>query len=84
MMWTLWVYALVLLPLWWAISSGVGFAKNYKIAKRMGLPIVVSPVHTTNPLRLMLQPTLGSALLKFPLGLCNWVRYSESRIESSG
>lgn len=84
MMWNLWACALVLVPLWWTISSAVGFAKNYKTAQRMGLPIVVSPVHTTNPIWLMLQPTLGSALLKSPLGLGKWVRYSESRFESSG
>lgn len=82
-MWPLWAYALVLAPVWWTISSVVGFAKNYQTAKRMDLPIVVSPVHTTNPIWLMLQPILGSLLLKFPFGLCKWVRYSESHFGSS-
>lgn len=75
-MWTTWILLLFAAPLFRLASSVFSFARNYREAKRMGLPIVCSPVYSRSLPWLALSPLLGPLLLKAPFGLGSWVRYN--------
>lgn len=69
-----WVIVLLAAPALLLLQSLVSLAKNYRIAKKTGLPIVVSPIHIYNPLWMVLGGLVGPLLLKAPFGLGAWVR----------
>lgn len=55
-------------------SSIFSLIQNYFTARKMGLPIVISPVYSRNLAWLALSPILGPLLLKLPFGMGSWVR----------
>jgi hypothetical protein len=75
-MWPIWILLLFAAPAFRLASSIISFVQNYVTAKRMGLPIVWSPVYSRNLAWLALSPLLGPLLLKLPFGLGSWVRYN--------
>lgn len=75
-MWPTWILLLLAVPVLRLASSVLSFARNYRAAKAMGLPIVSSPVYSRNLSWLVLSPLLGPLLLKAPFGLGSWVRYN--------
>lgn len=75
-MWLIWILLLFAAPMFRLVSSVFSFAQNYRVAKKMGLPIVSSPVYSRSLPWLVLSPLLGPLLLKLPFGLGSWVRYN--------
>lgn len=75
-MWPIWVLLLFAAPAFRVLSSIFSFAQNYLTARKMGLPIVSSPVYSRNLAWLVFSPLLGPLLLKLPFGLGSWVRYN--------
>lgn len=75
-MWPIWILLLFAAPAFRLLSSIFSFAQNYLAARKMGLPIVSSPVYSRNLAWLVLSPLLGPLLLKLPFGLGSWVRYN--------
>lgn len=69
-----WVLVLLAAPALLLLQSLVSLARNYQIAKKTGLPIVVSPVHFVNALWMVFGGLVGPLLLKAPFGLGAWVR----------
>lgn len=49
---------------------------NYRQARLVGLPIIVTPINALNPLWVLSQPWLIPILQRVPFGLCNFVNYS--------
>lgn len=77
-MWPLWLLALLALPLVYFLRSVEAFYVNYKDAKKMGIPIVYSPISVWNPIWLILAPVLAPMIRKLPFGLGDWVHYTTS------
>lgn len=75
-MWPIWILLLFAAPVFGLVSSAFSFAQNYRVAKKMGLPIVSSPVYSRSLPWLALSPLLGPLLLKLPFELGSWVRYN--------
>lgn len=75
-MWPIWILLLFAGPVFRLFSSVFSFAQNYRAAKKMGLPIVSSPVYSRSLPWLVLSPLIGPLLLKLPFGLGSWVRYN--------
>ncbi|OAA59773.1 Cytochrome P450 [Niveomyces insectorum RCEF 264] len=67
---SLWLTAVVGAAVWWFVSSAVRFAANYRDARRLGLPIVLSPINPLNlafvvlnaPLRPFLERVIPTAV----------------------
>ncbi|KAK0706119.1 cytochrome P450 [Lasiosphaeria miniovina] len=63
---------LALIPLWWMVTSAWGLLRNYRVAKRVGLPMIVIPwnidsafyVVFANPLRPFWESRLGPGYLR--------------------
>lgn len=66
--------ALAFWPLW-CISS---FLKNRRIAKAIGVPIVVSPIGPNNPFWMIFSRLVAPQLRRFPLNLGYFVRYNRT------
>lgn len=69
-----WIILLLAAPALLLLQSLVSLARNYRIAKKTGLPVVVSPINISNPVWMVLGGLVGPLLLKAPLGLGAWVR----------
>ena len=50
----------------WVVWCTVSFLKNLQTAKKLGFPIVISPVSTNNPLWIVLGPLCAPLLARFP------------------
>lgn len=75
-MWPIWILLLFSVPLFRLVNSVLSFAKNYRAAKKLGIPIVSSPVYSRSLPWMVLSPLIGPLLLKLPFGLGSWVRYN--------
>lgn len=60
----------------WFTYGIVCFAIKYSDARRIGIPIVLSPVSQMNVLWLILQPILLPLLRRLPFGLGSFIRYN--------
>jgi hypothetical protein len=49
---------------------------NYKQARRIGLPIIITPINAMNPVWFLTQKWLVPLLQRLPFGLGNFVNYS--------
>lgn len=59
----------------WSLLS---FARNYRTAQKIGLPIVVSPVDALNPVWYLSRNIVGAVFLKLPSGLGGWAHRLQS------
>ncbi|KAL2273597.1 hypothetical protein FJTKL_04194 [Diaporthe vaccinii] len=75
-MWPMWILLLFAGPVFRLVSSVLSFAKNYRAAKKLGIPIISSPVYSRSLPWMALSPLIGPLLLKLPFGLGSWVRYN--------
>ncbi|KUL83713.1 hypothetical protein ZTR_07518 [Talaromyces verruculosus] len=64
------------LALYHITSSVFAFLNNLDAAKKIGLPIVISPVSRTNPAWMIFQKHLVPLLTKLPFGLGSFTRYN--------
>ncbi|KAI1262025.1 cytochrome P450 [Xylariaceae sp. FL1019] len=62
--------ALLLRPIWTTIQ-------NYKEARKVGLPIFLTPIPSANPLMFVLGPALFPIMKALPGPICNWARYGD-------
>lgn len=60
----------------WFTYGIVCFARKYSDARRIGIPIVSSPVGQMNVLWIILQPILLPLLRRLPFGLGSFIRYN--------
>ena len=72
-----WLLAFSLVLAGWGFWTGNSFLSNLKIARRTGLPIVISPVFIFNPLWVLFHKNLISLLKSLPWGLGNFTRYNK-------
>lgn len=71
-MWSFWAVALFAAPALIFLKNLVSLARNYHIARKTNLPIVVSPVHRSGKLWLVLQRFVAPVLAKAFWVRCNW------------
>jgi cytochrome P450 len=62
----------VVLPLW----TIFGIFRNYQRARRMGLPILISPTDPFNPVWVLLRPYLNPLFARLPFGLGSFTEYN--------
>ncbi len=61
----------------WILWTSISLFLNYQVARKLALPIVISPLSALNPLwmlALKLLPVLPRFLEMLPFGLGNWAR----------
>ena len=60
----------------WVLWTSLALLKNYRVASRIGLPIIVSPVSTLNPFWIISYRVFPAilSLKKLPFGLGTWIR----------
>lgn len=51
-------------------------ASNYRAAKKLGLPVVVSPINARNVVWLLTQKYIGPIIYAAPFGLGAWARFT--------
>ena len=73
MNWSVALASLILASVTWTIISII---RNYSIARKIGLPIIVSPVSPLNPLWILTSRAFPSILLLryLPFGFGKWAR----------
>jgi len=73
MNWFFVLSSFILVILIWSVGSIIS---NYNVARKVGLPLVISPVAPLNPLWILLYRTIPSVLLLkyLPFGLGRWAR----------
>jgi cytochrome P450 len=71
------LYAGLSLALPYLIWSVFRFANNYIEAKKIGLPIVISPIDPRNPLWLLTKDRLKPIISRLPFGLGEWADRAE-------
>ncbi|MCJ1309028.1 hypothetical protein MMC25_002683 [Agyrium rufum] len=64
--------ACAILPVWTAYH----ILLNHRVARRIGLPIVISPISELNPLWILCRTHLTPYLVRLPIGLGDFTRYS--------
>ncbi|KAH6670774.1 cytochrome P450 monooxygenase-like protein [Halenospora varia] len=64
------------LVVFYCLNNLAALFKNYRIAKTVGVPIVISPISPHNGLWLALQSFLRRPLQSLPFGLGSFVRYN--------
>lgn len=64
--------ALIVLPPIWSLF------KNYREAKKVGLPIFITPIPGTNPLTWIIGPFVFPFMLRLPSPISDWARYGEA------
>ena len=71
-----WLILLGTASLAWILWTGSAILKNYGIARRIGLPIVISPVSALNPFWIISYRVFPAilSLQKLPFGLGTWTR----------
>ena len=57
----------------WSLTS---LLQNYRKAKRVGLPVLVTPITLNNPIWLLSSSYIEPILKRIPFGLTNFVHYS--------
>ena len=67
---------LLCLAVAWFTYGIVCFAIKYSDARRIGIPIVSSPVSQMNVFWIILQPILLPLLRRLPFGLGSFIRYN--------
>lgn len=70
------LYLIVGLPLAWAIYTALSLAVKYQNARRINVPMVLSPVGQMNVLWMFTQPVLLPWLKRLPFGLGSFTRYN--------
>lgn len=63
----------------WILWTSISLLLNYRAARKLALPIIISPLSALNPLwmlTLKLFPVLPGFLQLFPFGLGKWARCS--------
>ncbi|OAP58718.1 hypothetical protein AYL99_07808 [Fonsecaea erecta] len=66
------VYGILALVVW----TFHGLVSHYVAARKIGLPIIVTPIDALNPLWVLGRPVLAPLIQKLPFGLGEFVRYS--------
>lgn len=64
------------LALAWVTSTALSLAAKLRSARRINVPIVLSPVGQMNVLWMLVQPVLLPWLKRLPFGLGSFVRYN--------
>lgn len=74
-MWLLWALGFLLGSALYKLSRSLSAtARNYRAAKKLGLPVVVSPVNARNVVWLLTQKYIGPIIYAAPFGLGAWAR----------
>ncbi|KAI2613258.1 cytochrome P450 [Hypoxylon sp. NC1633] len=60
----------------WAIYSGVCLLRNYRSARKLGLPIRVLPISHGNPFWMIVDSKVTSLFRRLPFGDNNFTRYN--------
>ena len=60
----------------WTLWNIYLITANYVTARKIGLPILICPVDTFNPLWLLARPVVAPTLRHLPFGLGEFARYS--------
>lgn len=60
----------------WVIWTAYTLTTHYRQAKRLGVPILISPVGVSNLIWLILQDAVAGHIARLPFGLGSWVRYN--------
>jgi cytochrome P450 len=72
-----WVYAALSLALAYLAWSVICFAQNYVAAKKIGLPIVISPVNPMSPVWLLTKHWIIPIASALPFGWGEWAARAE-------
>lgn len=76
-MWLLWALGLLLGSALYNLARSISATtSNYRAAKKMGLPVVVSPVNSRNVFWLLTQKYLAPIICAAPFGLGSWARFT--------
>lgn len=74
-MWLLWALGFLLGSALYKLSRSISAtASNYHAAKKMGLPVVVSPVNARNVFWLLTQKFIAPIIYAAPFGLGSWAK----------
>ncbi len=71
------LYLLSAATIAWILWTSISLFLNYQVARKLALPIVISPLSALNPLwmlALKLLPVLPRFLQMLPFGLGKWAR----------
>ena len=60
----------------WTASCILGLVRNYIKARQLGLKIIVNPIHSLNPLWILLTPWIWPMIMRLPFGLDYYFNYT--------
>lgn len=70
-----WLFLFVVIPVAWLLWNIVSFSMNYRRARQIGLPIVMVPLSTFNPIWLLVHKQMLPLLMALPWNI-DYFRYS--------